>query len=41
MAVELIRDLMPVLITCKIDEDPFENEGTIKVTTFSSSGAQG
>ena len=43
MAIELklIRDFIPVRITCKLDEDPFKREGTIIVTRFSSSGAQG
>ena len=26
---ELIRDFMPSLVTCKVDEDAIKNEGTI------------
>ena len=29
---ELIRDVMPVLVTCKFDEDPIKNEGAIDRT---------
>ena len=32
--MELVRDVMPVLVTCKFDEDPIKNEGTIVSTTF-------
>ena len=31
---ELIQDFISVLVTCKCDEDPIKNEGTI-VFTFS------
>ena len=30
--IELIRDFMPVLITCTFDEEPIKNEGTIVLT---------
>ena len=32
---ELVRDVMPVLVSCKFDEDPIKNEGAIVSTTFS------
>ena len=32
---ELVRDLMDVLVTCKYEEDPIENEGARVDTTFS------
>ena len=34
--VELVRDLMDVLVTCKYEEDPIENEGARVDTTFST-----
>ena len=37
---ELFRDFMPVLVTCKIDEDPIGHKGAIMSTTIFS-GAQG
>ena len=33
---KLRRDVMPVLIICKFDEDPIKNEDSIDRTTFSS-----
>ena len=33
--IELVQDFMPVLITCKFDEDPIKNEVAIVCTTFS------
>ena len=40
---ELVRDVMDVLVTCKYEEDPIENEGARVVTTLYSnvSDAQG
>ena len=32
---ELVRDVMNVLVTCKYEEDPIENEGARVDTTFS------
>ena len=37
---EIVRDFMPVLLTCKLAEDPFKTKGAIMSTTFFS-GAQG
>ena len=33
--LELLRDVMDVLVTCKYEEDPIKNEGGRVVTTFS------
>ena len=33
--IELVRDFMAVLVTCKYDEDPIRNEVAILRTTFS------
>ena len=33
--LELTRDVMDVLVTCKYEEDPIKNEGVRVVTTFS------
>ena len=33
--IELVRDVMDVLVTCKYEEDPIENEGARLDTTFS------
>ena len=40
---ELVRDVLDVLVTCKYEEDPIENEGARVVTTLYSnfSDAQG
>ena len=32
---ELVRDVMDILVTCKYEEGPIENEGPIVFTTFS------
>ena len=32
---ELIRDFMPVLVTCKFDKDPINNESASVDTSFS------
>ena len=32
---ELISDVMPVLVTCKFDEDLIKSKGAILLTTFS------
>ena len=33
--IELVRDIMDVLVTCKYEEDPIKNEGARVDTTFS------
>ena len=33
--IELVRDVMYVLVTCKYEEDPIKNEGARVFTTFS------
>ena len=33
--IELVRDFMDVLVTCKFDEAPIKNEEVIDQTTFS------
>ena len=33
--IELVRDIMDVLVTCKYEEDPIKNEGARVLTTFS------
>ena len=33
--LELVRDVMYVLVTCKYEEDPIKNEGARVLTTFS------
>ena len=33
--LELVRDVMNVLVTCKYEEDPIKNEGARVDTTFS------
>ena len=32
--IELIQDFMPVLVTCKLDEDATKNKDAIVFTTF-------
>ena len=33
--LELVRDVIDVLVTCKYEEDPIKNEGAKVLTTFS------
>ena len=39
--IELVRDFMPDLVTCKFKEDPIKNEGVRAVTTFSHCKSMG
>ena len=32
--IELVRDVMDVLVTCKYEEDPIKNEGARVFATF-------